>query len=81
MNNDRRKSLEAIQNEIADLRSKIEDLKSQVEEFKSEEEDYLENMPEGFKQGQKGELSESAMIHCNRQLIHLMKRWIIFQKL
>lgn len=56
MNNQRRKEIEAVLNELADLRSRIETIQS-------EEQDAYDNMPEGLKQSERGTKAEEA---CSR---------------
>lgn len=53
MNNQRRKEIQAILNELAAFRSKVEDLQR-------EEQDAFDNMPEGLQQSEKGQQSENA---------------------
>jgi uncharacterized coiled-coil DUF342 family protein len=53
MNNQRRKQISAILNELADLRSR-------VEELQNEEQDYFDNMPENLQQSERGEKAEQA---------------------
>lgn len=53
MNNQRRKQIQEVLNELADLRSRIEDVQG-------EEQDAYDNMPEGLQQGEKGEKAEQA---------------------
>ena len=56
MNNQRRKEIEAVLNELADLRSRIETIQS-------EEQDAYDNMPEGLQQSERGMKAEEA---CSR---------------
>lgn len=56
MNNQRRKEIEAVLNELADLRSRIETIQS-------EEQDAYDNMPEGLQQSERGTKAEEA---CSR---------------
>lgn len=53
MNNQRRKEIEAVLNELADLRSRIETIQS-------EEQDAYDNMPEGLRASERGEKAEAA---------------------
>jgi len=53
MNNQRRKEIEAVLNELADLRSRVETLQN-------EEQDAFDNMPEGLQQSERGQASENA---------------------
>lgn len=54
MNNDRRKAL-------ALLIESAEALKAALEAIKDEEQNALDNMPEGFQQGEKGQASEASI--------------------
>ena len=56
MNNQRRKEIEAVLNELADLRSRIETIQS-------EEQDAYDNMPEGLQQSERGTKAEES---CSR---------------
>ncbi len=54
MNKERRKEINQI---IAEL----EDLKSRIESVLEEEQEYLDNMPESFQDGEKGEKAQAAI--------------------
>lgn len=54
MNKQRRADIQAIVEELNDLRSRIEGIES-------DEQDYLDNMPEAFQQGEKGDAASSAI--------------------
>lgn len=54
MNNQRRK-------DIAKAAALIEDAKSILEDALAEEQEYLDNMPESFQNGEKGELAQAAI--------------------
>ena len=58
MNNARRK-------EINTLIAELEDLKSRLESVLEEEQEYLDNMPESFQGGEKGEKAQSAIFLVN----------------
>lgn len=53
MNAQRRKEIQAVLNELADLRSRIETVQS-------DERDAYDNMPEGLQQSERGEKAEQA---------------------
>lgn len=53
MNNDRRKRLTALLEELSGLRSTLE-------QIQSEEQDAYDNMPEGLQQSEHGEKAEQA---------------------
>lgn len=53
MNNQRRKEIQAVLNELADLRSRIETIQS-------DEQDAYDNLPEGIKCSERGEKAEQA---------------------
>jgi predicted metal-dependent hydrolase len=54
VNNQRRK-------DIAKAAALIEDAKSILEDALAEEQEYLDNMPESFQNGEKGELAQAAI--------------------
>lgn len=53
MNNQRRKEIETVLDELAALRSRVEDLQN-------EEQESYDNMPEGLQQSERGEKAEQA---------------------
>ena len=53
MNAQRRKAIEEVLNELADLRSR-------VDAIRGEEQDAYDNMPEGLKASERGQASEAA---------------------
>lgn len=53
MNNQRRKEIQAVLDELAALRSRVEDLQNG-------EQDYFDNMPENLQQSERGEKAEQA---------------------
>jgi len=53
MNNQRRKEIQAVIDELAALRSRVEDLQN-------EEQESYDNMPEGLQQSERGEKAEQA---------------------
>lgn len=54
MNKKRRADIQAIVEELNDLRSRIEGIES-------DEQDYLDNMPEAIQYGEKGDAASSAI--------------------
>lgn len=54
MNNTRR-------NLIADLLIKVQDIHSEVDSLLAEEQEFLDNMPENFQNGEKGEHAQAAI--------------------
>ena len=56
MNTQRRKAIQAVLNELADLRSRIESAQS-------DEQDAYDNMPEGLQQSERGQKAEES---CSR---------------
>jgi len=61
MNNDRRAALTAIREKASGLRIQAEELKGDLEALRDEEHEYLDNMPESFRDGEKGEKAEAAV--------------------
>lgn len=54
MNHERRKALLAIRN-------KLDEIKSEIESVKDDEQGYLDNMPDSFRDGEKGEAASAAI--------------------
>lgn len=54
MNNDRRKQIEQVRNDL-------DGLKADVESLRDEEQDYYDNMPESFQGGEKGDAASDAI--------------------
>ncbi len=68
MNNDRRKRismnvevLTKVEEYLKKVQSTLESVKEDIEGIKMEEEEYYDNMPEGFKNGDKGEAAQNAI--------------------
>lgn len=61
MNKQRRKRIEAVLNELADLRSRIESAQS-------DEQDAYDNMPEGLQQSERGVAAEEAVSYLGDAL-------------
>lgn len=53
MNKERRKAIDAVINELADLRSRVETLQQ-------DEQDAFDNMPEGLQASERGQACENA---------------------
>ena len=60
MNNDRRKSISKLHDELDTLKSALEDLRDQIDTLKGEEEDGFNNLPEGLQQAERGQAMEEA---------------------
>lgn len=54
MNSNRRKEIQAVLNELADLRSRVESLQG-------DEQDAFDNTPESLQQSDRGQVSEGAL--------------------
>lgn len=54
MNADRRRA-------INKLSSQLDEIKGEIESLRDEEQDYIDNMPESFRQGEKGDLADQAI--------------------
>lgn len=54
MNKQRRKAL-------ADIQERIEKIKTDLEALREEEEEYLENMPEGIQESERGDAAQTAI--------------------
>jgi len=66
MNNDRRKRIDAILEDLAKLTAAIDalpdsgDISSAIEEIAGEEREYYDNMHENLQGGERGEIAEQA---------------------
>lgn len=61
MNNARRKELETIAGQVKEAIAVLEGLKTDVEQAQSEEQDALDNLPDSFRDGEKGEKAQAAI--------------------
>lgn len=65
MNNERRKEIEKVQTEFQALcenfANAISEIQSQVESIRDDEQSYLDDMPESFKSGEKGQAAQDAI--------------------
>lgn len=61
MNNDRRKELASIKEEIDKARGIIDTCRDRLETCKDDEQEYYDNMPESFQNGEKGDLATTAI--------------------
>lgn len=55
MNNEQRKRVTSIIDELSSLRDTLSNAVSLIEEIRDEEQDKYDNMPEGLQQGSKGD--------------------------
>lgn len=86
MNNDRRKSLNALWKQIeafkdtdlpklAEIMSRAEELKSAIETIRDEEQEYYDNMPAGPQSGEKGEAASNVISELDEALTGF--EWVI----
>jgi DNA repair exonuclease SbcCD ATPase subunit len=68
MNANRRKAiklaishLQGLKERLEKLSSELQDEKQVLEELRDEEQEYFDNMPEGLKNGEKGENAEASI--------------------
>jgi hypothetical protein len=61
MNNERRKLIAKIIDELGNIPGTLEDLSARVEEVRDAEQEYYDNMPEGLQAGDKGETAQAAI--------------------
>ena len=61
MNNERRKSIRAIMSQMETLGSIIDSIRDELETLRDEESEYLDNMPEAFRDGERGERAQAAI--------------------
>lgn len=68
MNNDRRKALRKVAEEITTLLGQLEDCKSELENLRDEEQEYYDNMPESLQGGEKGDAAQEAVIQIDEAI-------------
>jgi len=61
MNNERRKILNDCKSKVEALIVQFQSIKDEVEGVKNEEEEAYENMPDGLKNGERGETAQAAI--------------------
>lgn len=61
MNKNRRKTLNTLQSRLDQLASLASDIRERIEQARDEEQEYLDNMPESFGGGPKGEAAAEAI--------------------
>lgn len=61
MNKERRKAIADISQQASDLQDRLSSLKEQIETLRDEEQEYLDNMPDSFKDGDKGSTAQEAI--------------------
>ena len=61
MNKARRKEIDLARAKVAEGLSALEEAKGALESARDEEQDYLNNMPESFQNGEKGQTAQEAI--------------------
>jgi uncharacterized coiled-coil DUF342 family protein len=61
MNAERRKAIGKLVDQIDKLKGQIEDIHNEADNLLSEEQDYFDNMPESFKNSDRGETAQAAI--------------------
>jgi uncharacterized coiled-coil DUF342 family protein len=61
MNNQRRKEIARIADEIRATISRLDELKGEIENVLQEEQDYYDAMPESFQNGDKGQRAQEVI--------------------
>lgn len=61
MNNNRRKQIEILIRELNKLEELADGIKQDIEAIKDEEQEYRDNMPENLQDGEKAQVSDSAI--------------------
>ncbi len=61
MNHDRRKTIDSLRSEVEALIQRLSGTVADVESVSEEEQEYLDNMPEAFQTGEKGDAAEAAI--------------------
>lgn len=65
MNKDRRAAIAALKEKFGAIQNQISELRSDIEELEMEEQEYLDNMPENFQQGERGQAAEEVISHLD----------------
>jgi flagellar biosynthesis chaperone FliJ len=61
MNNQRRKAIQEVMEQLSAPLDTITDLKEQLEAIMDEEQEYYDNMPESLQGGEKGDMAQEAI--------------------
>lgn len=61
MNNDRRKEINELVEELKPLIESLEDIRSRIETLRDDECDYHASMPENFQSSERGQAAEAAV--------------------
>lgn len=61
MNKERRKAIADISEQISTLQGSLFDLREQIDNLRDEEQECLDNMPDSFKDGDKGSTAQEAI--------------------
>jgi len=61
MNNQRRKAIQEVMEQLSTPLDAITDLKEQLEAIMDEEQEYYDNMPESLQGGEKGDMAQEAI--------------------
>jgi len=61
MNNQQRKVLSELSDELNTMKDRIDEIKNEIEEIESEEQDKFDNMPEGFQGSDKGDKMQEGI--------------------
>ena len=61
MNNQRRKAIQEVMEQLSMPLDAITDLKEQLEAIMEEEQEYYDNMPESLQGGEKGDMAQEAI--------------------
>ena len=61
MNNQRRKAIQEVMEQLSAPLDTITDFKEQLEAIMDEEQEYYDNMPESLQSGEKGDIAQEAI--------------------
>ena len=61
MNNTRRTAISRVSQKVGNIKGELEALMQEIEEIKGEEEDYKDNIPENLQGGEKYVIAENAI--------------------
>lgn len=73
MNKTRRKNLQKLLDQIQPLEAVIEEMKYNVEALRDEEQEYLDAMPSGIGESERGEIANAA-IEALEEAMNLMQQ-------
>ena len=74
MNNQRRKAIQEVMEQLSAPLDTITDLKEQLEAIMDEEQEYYDNMPESLQGGEKGDMAQEAIDQINEAVCDVLRQ-------